>query len=307
MTVKYQRNRIYSLVVGTKEDAVEVNNLQIKFKVVKTSSNKDKKNSAYIEIYNLSEERRNKLESDYITVSLSVGYTDTGLSNLFTGQVVSVRSSKLEGTRIRRQGTEIITKLDVDELYTQLNGVTLSEIVPAGKTVKDAIKSIATKMEGVTQHTIEGEKVKALLVDGYPLSGTPRLNLDKISRDYGIDWQIDGGTLYVSDDDGSFTKNDSGVPLIGQFSGLIDRPEYINEEAKRVRRAVQGKTPKNIKPKENAIKFKILLNASIVAGSIIKLEFEGLTGYYKVTEVTHEGDFRSNEWYSTLICTERVK
>jgi hypothetical protein len=45
MTVLYQKNRIYSLIVGTKTDAVEITNLQIKFEVTKTSDNREKKKS----------------------------------------------------------------------------------------------------------------------------------------------------------------------------------------------------------------------------------------------------------------------
>lgn len=306
MGTKYQRNRIYSLIIGNEDDAVEINNLQIKFEVVKTSGNREKKNTAYVEIYNLSEERRKALETEYIAVSLSVGYTDTGLSQLFVGEAIGVTNTKLRGFRTKRSGTDLITRIDIDEMFTELNIKAVNKIVPAGKTVGDAIKECAKEIEGVTRQLITGDNVKTTLPDGYPLSGTPRSNLDKISYTYNIDWQIDGGTLYVCDANGSHTKEKGGVPLIGQFSGLIDRPEYINEAAKRDARSVKNEAPKNVKPKPNAIKLKILLNPTIVAGSTIKLDFEDLTGYYKVGEVKHKGNFRSNEWYSELVCTERL-
>src|SRR5690625_2277892 len=89
-----QFNRVYSLVVGTKDDAIEINNLHITFDVVKTSSNKDRKNSAWVEIYNLSEGRRRSLEQPYVQVRLKVGYVDTGLYTLFSGQVVNISTSK---------------------------------------------------------------------------------------------------------------------------------------------------------------------------------------------------------------------
>jgi len=306
MASPYQRGRVYSLIVGTAEDAVEINNLQIKFKVEKSSSNKDKKNTAYVEIYNLSEDRRKRLEEDYVQVSLSVGYVDTEILPLFQGQVTNITTSKLDSFLTRRQGTDLVTKLQLDELYTEMNSKVLSAFVPAGSTVGSVVRRVIKDMPEVTRQEMGGSGVNTLLPNGYPVSGTPRQVLDRLSNDYDIEWQIDGGVLYVSDSDGTFSNNNEFVLSIGQQSGLIDRPEYVNEEAKRLRRQAQGRKTKK-EPKKNAIKFKMLLNASVVAGSVIYLDFEDLTGYYKVDEVIHEGEYRGNNWYSLLTCTERVE
>lgn len=302
----YQRNRIYSLVVGKEGDAVEINNLQIKFKVTKTSSNKDKKNLAQVEIFNLGADRRKKLEEDYIQVVLKVGYSDTDLLQLFAGQVTNIATSKLGNFLTKRQNTDLVTKLDIDELYKEVNNTTLSKIVPAGATYKDVIQTIVKDIPEVTRQEINGEEVKKQVIDGYPLSGTPRQCLDKLSRDCDIEWQIDSGVLYIADAGGTFSEDKNSVISVGQMSGLIQRPEYINEEAKRLRREVKDKAPKYKNPKKNSLKFKILLNPALTAGSIIHLDFEDLTGYYKIDEVVHEGDFRGNDWYSTLTVTEKL-
>ena len=303
MTI-YQRDRIYSLVVGTQDDAVEINNLQIRFKITKTSNNKDKKNDAYVEIYNLSESRRKALESDYVQVSLSVGYADSGLKPLFAGQVVNISTTKINTFLTKRQGTDLITKLNIDELYTAMNGVALSGIVPAGKKVKDAVLYAVKDIQEVSRFQIGGEGVERTLIDGYPISGTPRQILDDLSRAYDIEWQIDGGVLTVSDSEGAYSNNTNDVYSIGQFSGLVDRPEFVTSDNKKIKKKEDGK-PRKSKKIKDSLRFKILLNPEITAGSIIKLEFEDLTGYYKVDEVIHEGDFRGNTWYSTITCTQR--
>lgn len=306
---KIQRNRIYSLIVGTADDAVEINNLQIKFVVTKTSDNKDKKNDARVEIYNLSEERRRALEEDHVQVSLKVGYTDTGLVELFAGQVLNVTNKKndIDSFLTRRQNTDLITKLDIDELYTSLNGKLLNKVVPAGKMVGDVIKEIIKDIPEITRQEMNGSAIKRQVPDGYPLSGTPRQNLDNLSRDYDLEWQIDSGILYISDVEGTFSDDLNSVFSIGQFSGLIERPEFFNPDSKRLKHK-KPKTSKSKKaPKKKTLRMKILLNPAIIAGSIIKLEFEDLTGYYKVTEVKHEGDFRGNTWHSILSCTEKIE
>lgn len=297
-----QKDRVYSLIVGNENGAVEINNLQIRFQVVKTSNNKDKKNSAHVEIFNLKEETRKAFEEDYVRVSLKVGYYHTELVELFAGEVVNISNTKsnIKPFNTRRSGTDLITKLDIDELYSDMNNRVVSYIVPAGQTVGDAISAIVRDIPSVTRQQMNGTAITRQLVDGYPLVGTPRQNLDKISKEYGINWQIDNGVLYISDHDGAFTNDRNSVPKIGQLSGLIERPEYTNPDRKRLKK----KDKKN--KSENTLKFKILLNPTIVAGSIIYLDFENISGYYKVDEVRHEGDFRSDKWESTIICSERI-
>ena len=301
----YQRNRVYSLIVGKGDDAVEINNLQIVFEATKTSNNKEKKNTASIKIYNLSEDRRKRLEDEYIQVVFSVGYSDSGLVQLFSGQVTNVYSTKLKTHNTSRQGTDLVTTLELDELFTQTNANVVTGIVPAGKTVRDVILATIKDIPEITRQEMGGEGIGIQVPNGYPLAGTPRQILDKLSHDYDLEWQIDNGVLYVSDYNDTFSNDKSSVFSVGQFSGLIDRPEYINEEAKRLKRKSKGKNPKKL-VRKNAIKFKILLNPSIIAGSIIRLDFEPYTGYYKVDEVTHKGDFRGNDWISEIRCTEKI-
>lgn len=300
--MKLQKDRIYSLIVGTEEDAVLIQDLQIKFKITKSSNNKDKKNDAYVEIYNLSPERRKALESDYVQVALSVGYVDTGLKPLFSGQVVNASTTKIDKFLTKRENTDLVTRLNIDELYTQMNGRAIRGLVPAGKTIKDVILHVVKDMKEVTTYNIGGEGVKRSLVDGYPVSGTPRQVLDDLSRAYDIEWQIDGGVLTVSDQEGTYTENTNDVYVIGQMSGLIERPEFNSGDTKKVKKDGSKKKGKKIK---DALKMKILLNPEITAGSIIKLEFEDLTGFYKVNEVIHEGDYRGNVWTSTITCIEK--
>ncbi len=283
----YQRNRIYSLIVGTEDDAVEINNLQIQFEVTKTSNNKEKKNQAKVSIYNLTRERQKALEEDYVTVILRAGYGDLigegdEIPILFSGQVVDLEAKEEGNYLTKRQHTDIVTTLTIDELFSQLNGRVVSKTIPAGKTVKDAILGIVKDMPEITRHEIKGEGVKKGMVDGMPLSGTPRQLLDQLSKAYTLEWQIDNNILYVTDVDGTSTENLDTVPKIGQFSGLIDRPMFKSEDVKRIRLKDKYKT----KEKQSTKKGK--------TGDKPK----------KTTlldEVTHKGDFRGRDWHSSLI------
>lgn len=316
MSVLYQRNRVYSLIVGTQENAVEISNLQIRFQVTKTSSNKDKKNQARVDIYNLSEEHQALLEDKYVTVQLKVAYadrigSDDDLITLFTGQVVEAKMSEEGSYRTSRQRTDLVTSLVVDELFKELNGRQVSKTIPAGKKVRDVILGVVEDVPEITRYEINGEGVEREVPDGYPICGTPRQVFDELSKTYGIECQIDNTVLYVADSEGTFSDNTEGVPLIGEFSGLIERPEFRTQDVKKIKTtSTEGKAKgkadsKNTQPKENTIHLKVLLNPTITAGSIVKIEWGDINGYYKVNEVTHEGDFRGDDWYSKLILSAK--
>lgn len=305
MAEQFQRNRQYSLIVGTAKDAVEITGLEIKFKVTKTSSNKDRKNKAEVEIYNLSKEYQTLFEEKYVAVALSVGYEDTGLKRLFSGQAFNVGTKK--------EGADTITKIELDELFKELNFKPVSKLVPAGKTVKNVIQELVKMVPEVSKSIFNGKNIDQVVIDGYPMMGTPRQVLNDLSITYDIDWQIDDSTLFISDKDDSYTNNTSTAFLIHEQSGLIERPYWSaknikDPEGRKVTTTDSaGKEhKKTAKVKKKGLKFKILLNPAIYAGTILKLEYPEYTGFYKVDEVKHEGDFRSDEWYTEVKCVERV-
>lgn len=310
----YQRWRVYSLVVGNKDRAVEFNNaLNISFRCVKSSNNKDRKNEASIEIYNLAPETQKLLEEPYVQVELKVGYVDDdSLVPLFRGQVKNVSSSSIPITLTNRKGATLVTKLDLEELFEPMNNTAISRTIPSGKTVKDAILEIARGVPEISRHEIRGTRVDTTLLDGAVLAGTPRYLLDKISREYLIEYTIDQGVLYVSDLGGTYTEDKTKVPLIGQMSGLIERPEFVNEEARRFQRAARaaedGTAPaKEKNPKSNSLRLKVLLNPRLKAGGLFKLDFERLSGYYKIDSIEHVGEWRGQDWYSTITCTQKLE
>lgn len=295
-------NRVYSLVVGNEDNAIEITNLQVKFSVVKTSNNKEKKNKASVEIYNLNQEHQKLLEEKYITVRLKVGYapdfhSEPELTTLFVGQVVDNTTRKAFTSRTKSSGTDKISTLTVDEFFTELNAGQVNKFVPEGSTVKDVILTAVQELPEVTRHEIGGKLVNTPLPDGFPASGTPRQVLDRVSEYYGVEWQIDQGVLYVSDPEGSYSDNTASVPVISEASGMIDSPEFKSANVKRV----NSKRGKNKQSVEDALHLKILMDAKITAGSIVKLQWGDIDNYFKVNEVEHKGDFSSNEWYSNLI------
>ena len=71
-----QRNRQYSLTVGDYKtgNGLLIQDLQVTFDISKSTNNKNRTNSATIEIYNLSEESLKVLDTDYPAAVFEAGY-----------------------------------------------------------------------------------------------------------------------------------------------------------------------------------------------------------------------------------------
>ena len=289
----YQKDRQYSLVIGQgKGSGVEINNLHITFRVSKSSDNKKNPAKANISIYNLSEEYQRYVEEPFVEVVLSVGYGGAGMKRLFAGQVT------IAGTE--KRGTDIITELQIDSLYTELNHKVVSKTLQTGTTIRKVIETVVEQMEGVSRVVFAGNTINTQFVDGYSITQSPRQVLNDLASAYEIEWQVDDGVLYVNDRAKSYMTNNSKAFVISETSGMIERPYFDNIEKQR------GKKDK-VKAKRKGVKVKILLNPALTAGSIVKMEYAEFTGFYKIERLTHHGEYYGESWYSDLVLGTMLK
>lgn len=288
-----QKDRHYSLQIGQgKGKGLLIENLHIEFTVSKSANNKNKTNKATLKIYNLSEEHQKYMEAPFVEVVLSVGYADTGLFRLFAGQVT------VAGTR--KEGPETVTTLQLDSLYTELNNKRVSKTTPSGTPVLGVIKSLVQEMNGVSQVVASGKNILKTFLDGYPLTGTPRQILNELAEAFELEWQVDDGILYIQDVGFSYMKDNNKAYVFSETSGLLERPYFDNIEKRR------GKGDK-IKEARKGVKLRTLLNPTIVAGSIVRVEYGEFTGFYKVESVTHKGGIYSEDWTSDLVLGTMLK
>lgn len=291
--IVYQVNRQYTLQIGQgKGSGIEITGLHITFKVNKGSDNKRRTNKATVKIYNLSEEHQKYIEAPFVECVLSVGYIGAGMHRLFAGQVTVAGTEK--------EGTETVTEIQIDSLYTQLNHKTVSKTAPAGVSVKGVIENLVKEMDGVSRVVFSGTNITKSFVDGYPLSGSPRQILNELGEAFELEWQIDDDVMYIQDAGKSYMLNNSKAFKISETSGLIDRPYFDQIEKQR------GKKDK-LRAARNGLKLKILLNPAIVAGSIVYIEYGDKTGYYKVERLTHSGEYLGNDWTTELVCGTMLK
>ncbi len=287
-----QRDRNYVLRVGELgKQTIIITGLNISFRVNKSVDNKRRGNQASVSIYNLSKENRDLLEDNKVFVSLDVGYTETGLHELFSGQVTWVET--------KRQRNDLVTTLTLDTLYSALNNRLIGGLIAPGADLQTTLKRVASEIPEVVQTKFVGTTLQRKLPDGYPYNGTPRQVLTDICSAYGLEWQIDGDTLTITDD-GFSTMTNSQAFVLNERSGLLDTPRIDEVQKPRVHRKKGDTSPR---PRgKRGLSIKCLLNPVFKAGGLVRLEFGDLTGYYKILEIVHNGEIYGNVWETELSC-----
>lgn len=272
-----KRERCYILIVGDYNNGkgIKVDSrdyqrpLQLTFNVDKSSDNKHNRgNSASIEIYNLSPDQEQFLESRFLEAELHVGYANgEGLKLLAKGNLTECSTIK--------RGTDTITQMVIGEGYVNLTQARLSRNLSPGQTVKDVVDAIVDNMPGVSRGPIVGTNLNSPIIHGWRLSGTPKEELDKLTRAYNLEYNITNDVLTVTDFNGPSSKTTVDVPVISEATGMIDQPFRITEKSR-----VSGKD-KRARP---GVQVKVLLDAGYLPSRVIKLEYKDYTGFYRIRE-----------------------
>ena len=290
--IPLQKDRMYEFIVGDYKsgDGIKITDLQVKFDISKSADNKRSSDSATIEVYNLSRSTLGKLETEFLTCTFAVGYRDTGVQIVQTGNVVETRTVK--------QGPDQVTQFILGEGYTALNHQRLKTLVAPGKTMEDVIEEIRKQMPGVARGAYVGTNLSNPVLYGYPLNGSPKLMLDRFARENRLEWRVDGDSLYVNEQNGLISKDTSEAPLISRSTGLIDIPYYASGSSEKLPTDPRRRT---------GVKFKALLNPNIIVGKLIRLEtavLPQLNGFYRVNDLRYTGDYRGGDWFVECVCSQ---
>lgn len=285
-----QRDRVYELTLGDTKSGngfIVNSSLQVRFQINKSSDNKRGGNTATIEVYNLSPDHIRMLEGEYLYCKFSAGYKETG-------PLVVVEGNVVESSTVKR-GTDYITQILMGEGYNDLNHVKLKQMVAPGKTNLEVIEEIRSKCPSIARGAYTGDNLNKTTMFGYPLVGAPLHVLGQLCEANRMEYNVSGGVLNISDENGLLTKNQTLAPIVSEETGLIDVPFYTSAQGR--------KLPKD-KKRRRGVQFKALLNAEYNPGYIVKIESKFITGIYRINTSRFTGDFRGNDWYVECFCGE---
>jgi len=295
-----QWKRQCQLVIGKDGEGIKIEGLRIKFEIVKTIEATP--NRAVISVYNMNHSSESKIHNEYDEVVLNAGYADNH-QMIFRGNIQYVFQHRDRADTIIE-----IEAADGDKDYRQ---AVMNETLAAGTSHSQIVdRAVASFQAGTIKgHVQAGEKKR---IRGKVLSGSTRDILNDLSRESGANWSIQNGQL-------DFVSTEDVLPgeavVIRADTGMLEAPEA----------------------NDKGIVVKTLLNPSIRINGAIKLDNKDIRakrqeqndlatrreksetnaplgreneqvvgldpdGIYKVIKLTHEGDTRSNEWYTRIEC-----
>lgn len=246
---------------------------KIVFKITKTNTTEP--DVLELEIYNLSERNRARLQNKLLDIEVSAGYIDN-IESIFKGKTKTIKSYKKD--------TDWITKIVSEDGGQALQSNRINLSIKKGTSLVDVFKAIATKIGVSVKETINKiKKEKISWRDGiseFLQGGVLQGDIKKILSDYfgsaGYDWVIQDEQLKI------FKRgavDDKTKIILSAETGLVGSPIVGDDK------------------KVNVVS---LLQPKLRPYKIVELQTNSINGLCKVVKVNHVGDTHGNNWYSEL-------
>lgn len=262
-----QFGRQLKLVIGSNKESIEITNLRVQFEVQKTLT--PEPNPAIIRIYNLNSSNRNLLTSKVFNrCALSVGYE--GLRMIYSGDIIEVSTI--------RDGEDYISELVCGDGFNAYTARMVIQTLSSGKTDTDIMKENARVM-GIDTGVADLPRDRQL-PRGKVMFGDSREVMHKIARNNNADWSIQDSQLTVLPKDKVLADHEGFV--LSQETGMIGSPEKS----------------------DSGLQVTCLCQPALRIGGLVRIEsiMSEYNGDFKIVELSHSGDFMSDDWYSQITC-----
>lgn len=268
------------------------NNLHIGFSIDKDTTKES--NKAKLEIYNLSDATRKKIEVPDTEVEIYAGYERAG------GAILAFKGTVTYGFT-RDAGTDCITTLDLADGTVAMRDSYCSLSYAPGTSAKTIIQRCANEM-GVP--VVYGDDVGELesYKNGFSYYGQADGALTEICNALGLSWSIQNNILNIILAGGTSTNR--GLVFSPQ-SGLVGVPERIvqaeyKSNKSNPKKTQKEKAKKNDPRKKAGWKINTLLVPSVNPADMVKVESKWITGWFRVEKVSHRGDYNGTNWGSMM-------
>jgi len=291
--------RKIGLIVGSGGKVLDLSNLEVEFVV--RAGDFTAPNTARIRIFNPQPSTIKSIQTEYTQVSLQAGYKNGNYGIIFSGDIMQVKTGKLEST------TRFIDIMASDgDLFHSFGFI--NTVIAPNQSMSAAVKAIKQNAaaNGVTPDSSVDSGLAVtggILPRGKVLYGTGIAVVSTIADKAGATWWIENGVL-------------KAAPLTGYLPG---QAVVINSTTGQI--GVPEAT-------EQGVNVRTLLNPLIKIGNTVKLNNNEITaaqannfsagypnykskayfadldpsGLYTVMVVEHSGGIRQNPWYSDLVC-----
>jgi len=247
-----------------------IQDLRVQFKIEKTTTKEP--NRAMIQIYNLAESTRAKLQAKGTRILLQAGY-EGHLSQIFSGDSRTIDHV--------RDSADWITKIQTGDGERNYRFAQFVASFQPGTKIKDVARQVIDALKVDPGNATDRlSNIVDQYVSGFAAHGKASTTLDSILAGLGLQWSIQDGRMQILAP-GEATKQ--SAVLINQQSGMLGSPEHGTPE-------VLGGP--------GVLRVKSLLNPLVGAGRQIRVESRFLTGFFTVQKVTHDGDTHTGPWFT---------
>lgn len=262
----------------------EVSNLRCVFKVKKNL--KPDPNTCEIQIYNLAPNSRKVLEgATKLVVRLEAGYEETGVSQLYLGEVRSASTSWQGGDSV----TTITTGDSEKDIQEARIHVSVGPGVPVEVALTAIVRSLGVGPGNVASavQLLKTKGVAAMFGPGTAISGNAARELSDFCRSAGLEWSLQDGNIQILDRNKPLSE--LAIEL-SSATGLIGSPTIdFNAASKKV---VGG----------NLVKAKALLIPELAPGRKVSFSSRDVNGGYRIEDVEYKGDTHGPEWQVEFSC-----
>ncbi|MEE9382840.1 MAG: hypothetical protein V3V08_05440 [Nannocystaceae bacterium] len=279
---QYLRNA--RLVVGLGATAIDLTGLRIRFEVIKNQLTSRLQNACKVEVFNLSQSSREKIEERGTQIELRAGYGDK-LRTLFSGQLRRAFSV--------HENVEWITTIYANEEWQAIQGSTVSQQWSAGTPARTVLDDLA-KTFGEPADGFRVQDIGDLpsILRPLSLSGASSEAMNGLAETYGFTWGWVDGRLEIVGAEPEFSDS---VVEISASTGMVGSPVVT----------------------DLGIEVTTLLNPSLKVHRKIEIKSvgPGITvglietretvptlheGVYTIGEIESVGDTHGNDWLSKI-------
>jgi hypothetical protein len=258
-------------------NAVIVEDLRVQFQIEKSLGKEP--NTCSVTIHNLAERTRAETIQKPLHVRLDAGYGEDP-KRLFAGDLIWGHSRKPE--------LNWLTTMQLGDGARAYKHARARRSFKAGTSVNTVLKDLAGTMGLKVPTNVAGAKEFAKqFTTGVSIEGPSRLELDRLVKVSGMGYSIQDGTLQILRD-GEFAFVEA-IP-VSEDTGMIGTPEFG--------------APKDRKSKP-VLTVRMLLEPRLRPGGAIELKARDIKGLFGIKRVTHTGDSRGRDWYSTVEAVAR--
>jgi hypothetical protein len=240
-------------------------------------------NLAKIVVYNLSVPRATEISEEFTDVELKAGY-GTNVITLFRGNIRNIENI--------RASVDTLTTIYAGDGEKPIRETNFTKTFAPGTSLSQMVNEIADAF-GIPKAKLDGIQGKVRNLNGLSFSGPAKELLNKLSDDYGFYWSIQDNQ-FVTQDRESYDDANTVIE-VNKNTGMLGSPT-ITEIGANVKILLNP----DAQP-YRAFRIESTSAQLAVGNLFFRKDLPTLgEGFFRINKVTHNGDTRGNNWYSTL-------